>query len=66
MSGSSFIEESSVMGRPSVIGGPSVVVGRELDAGRLVLSTATCVVEIVIITVWSVELDFKVVGGGLM
>ena len=43
---------------------PSVVLGIELDVGWLVvLGRVTCVVEIVIIIVWSVELDFEFVGG---
>ena len=47
------------------MGGSSVVPGRELGVGRLeVLGTVTCVVEIVIILVWPVELDLKKVVGG--
>ena len=57
------MEESSVMGGPSVMGRSSVVPGRELGVGRLVLGRVTCVVEVAIIIVWSVELDFEVVGG---
>ena len=47
------------------MGGSSVVPGRELDVGRLVvLGTVNSVVEIIIIIVWSVELDLKKVVGG--
>ena len=46
------------------MGEPSVVPGRELGVGRLVLGTATCVVEVAIIFVWSVELDLKKAVGG--